>query len=908
MASEFNIAVDIDTARARSELGSFNKGLKESENQAQNLKKILSRAFQLATIGVAVREYVQLADTFTNLQNRLRTVTDGEAELTKTTEALFQIAQRTRSSFEGTADIFSRVALATKDLGRTQEETLQFTESLNQAIILSGASAQAAQAGLMQLGQALGSGVLRGEELNSVLEQLPEVADVIAKSLGVARGALRGIAEQGQITAEVVLKAFADAREELAERFAKTVPTISQSFTALRNSVIKLIGDFDTAYGPSKVLSQIILKIAENAEVVARAFGAAAIVIGVHLAREALTQAIAGFKALNLAISANPIGALVQAITIAISLIIAFGDEIVLVEGKMATLQDVAAIVWDNIANAVRTFINFFSNNIGIIFDNSSTVFNSLSDIFKDGFVRGVVRMLDNLIGFFVGFEKAVIEIFTNLPAILRDIFVRAFNSILKTMEEVVNGIIYLVNELTDAVGLGAEITMVRLGKLGEDTGATFSDLGSRIGDAFLQGINVRPVEAALDGLLAKAEEHAQKRIELIKLEEKAKKEAAEQLKRDKVDKERTSQRSAQQQAFLAALKNLKSEADLLRASNDERDRLTKLLKIEQSIKGGLTSNQRERIDGQLRINEELERQASLLEQINGATDEFKSTQQSLNLLLQQGKISVDQYNQALSQTELGSKLQDLGIAGDLGIGKDPLKEEQSLYQRRLAALQTFLQLRAITEEEALALREKYLQEHNEAVEAEEIERYKLVLNAGQKTFDALTNATKNFAGEQSAVYRAMFAVSKAFAIAETSVAIAQGIAKAAAEGWPANIPSIAQTIAQTAGLIAQISSTTVGFKTGGSFQVGGSGGADSQTVMFRASPNETVSVRTPSQQRVAERQDQPAQPIENKILNIVDPNLISEALSSAQGQKVVLNVIGRNRQQISTMLTRGRR
>src|SRR5690606_2602352 len=98
-------------------------------------------------------------------------VTTGTENLTTVTSRLFDVANRTRSSFEGTANLYARVALATKELGIGQQELLTFTERVNQAIILSGASAQEAQAGLIQLSQGLASGALRGDELRSVLEQ-----------------------------------------------------------------------------------------------------------------------------------------------------------------------------------------------------------------------------------------------------------------------------------------------------------------------------------------------------------------------------------------------------------------------------------------------------------------------------------------------------------------------------------------------------------------------------------------------------------------------------------------------------------------------------------------------------------------------------------------------------------------
>ena len=218
----------------------------------------------LAGLGVALvtREFIKFSDAATTLTNRLRVVTDTQEQLASVQGQLFAISERTRSSVESNAELFSRLAVAASELGKTQSELLQFTESLNKAIKIGGATAQEAGAGLIQLSQGLASGALRGDELRSVLEQLPVVAQVIADSLGVTRGELRKLGEDGKITAEVIFDAFKESREELDERFAKTVPTIAESFVQLSNSVIELAGAFNELTGASGLLAEGIGAVA----------------------------------------------------------------------------------------------------------------------------------------------------------------------------------------------------------------------------------------------------------------------------------------------------------------------------------------------------------------------------------------------------------------------------------------------------------------------------------------------------------------------------------------------------------------------------------------------------------------------------------------------------------------------
>lgn len=236
------------------------KTSKDSAGGVDFLKKAL------VGIGAALsaRELARILDTFTHLQNRLRAVGLEGSNLTTVYKELLGVANSTRSSFEGTVELYSRLAISSKELGVTQRELIDFTKSLNQSIILSGASAIEAQAGLIQLSQGMASGTLRGDELRSVLEQLPAVADVIAKQLGVTRGELRTMGEEGKITANTIIDAFKASREELEERFGKTIPTISQSFQVLRNNIINAVGDLDTVLNVSGRLSESILALANN--------------------------------------------------------------------------------------------------------------------------------------------------------------------------------------------------------------------------------------------------------------------------------------------------------------------------------------------------------------------------------------------------------------------------------------------------------------------------------------------------------------------------------------------------------------------------------------------------------------------------------------------------------------------
>jgi len=273
-------------------VNNFADAIEGADRKAKGLELTLKRLFAGFSLFVVAREFQQTADLATNVQNRLRLVTEGERELIAVNQELFQVAAETRTTFEGTALVFTRLAASAKELGVTNQDLVRFTELLNKTIVLSGASAEESRAAMIQLSQGLASGALRGDELRSVLEQLPAVADVIAKSLGVTRGELRLLGQEGKITAEVILEAFKQSAEDIDRSFATTVPTIGQAFTVLQTRVIESVAAFDKASGASATFARGILVVAENADVLLDAVLGLGVAIGVKLAVEHVPRAI----------------------------------------------------------------------------------------------------------------------------------------------------------------------------------------------------------------------------------------------------------------------------------------------------------------------------------------------------------------------------------------------------------------------------------------------------------------------------------------------------------------------------------------------------------------------------------------------------------------------------------------
>ncbi len=242
-------------------------GLRRISSQASDLASSIKSAigsFGATLAGVlSVREFFQAADGVTRLNNALRLATGSASEASLAYSSLFAIAQRSRVGFLELGDTYARIARATDQLGLSQQELLSITETIGNAITVSGASAGAAQAALLQLGQGLASGALRGEELNSVLEQTPRLARALADGLGVSIGKLRELGKEGKLTAEAVIGALQSQQSVLAAEVQNSVLTVGQALTQLQNAATVLVGDIDRATGSSNILAQATQQIAQ---------------------------------------------------------------------------------------------------------------------------------------------------------------------------------------------------------------------------------------------------------------------------------------------------------------------------------------------------------------------------------------------------------------------------------------------------------------------------------------------------------------------------------------------------------------------------------------------------------------------------------------------------------------------
>ena len=255
----------LDAAKAKAEAAAqANTKLSSSLDGLRAAAGATARVFAAVGVGLSAAELVKMADASTNIASRLSLVTNSASELAKVQRDLFQISQASRVSFVDLVGTYAQVARSTKDLGVSQNALLGVIKTISQAVTISGGSAQAAQAALTQLSQGFASGALRGEELNSILEQTPRLAQAIADGLGVGVGKLKELGEAGELTASKVLGALEKSAGTVAAEFGKMATTVEQSATVAGNSVLRLVGAFDKLSGATSFISGFITKLSQG--------------------------------------------------------------------------------------------------------------------------------------------------------------------------------------------------------------------------------------------------------------------------------------------------------------------------------------------------------------------------------------------------------------------------------------------------------------------------------------------------------------------------------------------------------------------------------------------------------------------------------------------------------------------
>jgi len=784
----------------------------KTESMLSGMKAALAGVVTVATI----KQIGSYADTFTSLQNLLRTTVKDTDQLAKTTNNLFTISQKTRAPLEAVTQLYQKGSIAANELGASQEELLTFTENVGLALAQQSGGAGQASGALLQLSQALGSGIVRAEEFNSILEGAFPIAQAAARGIDAAGGSvskLRQLIVDGEITSKTFFDAILSQSESLETSFQKTVPTVSQGATVLRNAAIKAFGELDQGAGITRTLATLMIGLANNFDIVARAAIAAGIAISAVFVKKGIQSAIVGVKALGAAIAANPLGAIALGITAAVSALIAFSDKITLTSDGLVTLSGFASALFNGIKKSLSGFIRGVSTTFNTITAFLGKFFGDF-DFSWESALNTVAKSMDLQIGVFKSAYSIIKNIFTQFPSVITDAFFSGLNAAIGLVEAFANTVIKILNKV------GANIKPIEFKGLDNPAKNTLKKIGNEASTIINDAFNNGPIQNLVKNAFTDARKNAL------------------------TSKPSTAISTQSNTTFdTSNVKGITPDIDVAKTASIQIQQISLAERILDSINSA---------------NSYFENEADAL--ANLLKSDFISKADATLFLANTGSVDESILGFELYKSEYQRSLEEINVLRQ----NDLLNEEQAT-RAKIAANASYLQARLSTTQQALGQLSTLASSENKKAA-----RVGKIAAISQATIDGF------------------LAVQKALASSPP----------------PFNYGLAAATGLATAQNINNIRNQPTGFRTGGSFTVGGSGGPDSQLVPIMATPGEQVSISTPNQVRRGDpNQNQNGDSRKIIVANFMSEKSMREYLDSEAFDEVYINKIEANATSVKQIL-----
>lgn len=873
--NQINIVIKEDGSRVvKRNLDDLGTSAEESSNAIETLKG----AIEGIVAAEGVRQILEMINSYQELHNQLVGVTQGQANLNAVWDKLADVAAATHSSIADNVQEFSTLTQATHDLGLSQKQVIDFQTQLNEAVKISGVNGKTGADAVNQLAKSLTTGRLEGAAFTRTLQQVPVVGDILSKSLGVTRGQLKDMADQGDLSAQQLVDAFAKAAPQLQKQFQGLTPTIGEAFDELKDQLENTVGAFSTATGAGTGFAGIIQSVTDfikeiTPEVVS--FG------------HALTDTL------------DPSTELTTGMKVFATILVVIID----------SLKLVVQLVITGVVGAFSTFGTLLGGLGAAISDWASAVASEFMAIVKA--IEAVpLALADAAHGDFAAAGKDVADAFSKPWNDGLDSEKRAADEFTSAIGDAGASIYKTYSTQYDQVITGAKNMWTQLDHIWDEgsrkvqakpvVGAVSTKKGTNVTTQY-SATEIAATTKALQQLLATYQPIAA---------------ATEKLSIDeqllvKAQKEGIITKDQESQYLQALIAHYKDILDPIGAY------MTNLQ--EEITLGGMLADQKDIENTIYQLQQKYKNTDVTL--TNQQTDAIRAKLAALQETNKQQAVTNALYSGSQSQQKLGSDRQLTGIQSLLNNPTSGFNKNDATN----ALSQQNPDLFANTTEQTQANAQKF-QTMYDLIDA--MRQKDLISEQTQSGMKAkvwsqqqasMLQTSSDFFGDLSQLQHSsnkeLAAVGKAAAIAQATIQTYN--AATGAYAAMASIPYVgpalgaaAAAAAIVAGLanIAKIESASTGFMTGGSFTVpGNTGGSDSQMVAFRATPGERVSVATPAQVRKGDGStagsagNAPPAPANNRIINVMDPGIVGDYLGTPEGEQVVVNVIRRNRDVLQT-------
>ena len=465
-------AIDVGTYQRK--IKQLNEDLKKAESAGSGFAGVIGRlkglfaGFALVSFAKGMAE---TADKMQVLDNQVRQTTAGEAEFAAVKGRLLQVANQTRADLSATTELYVKSSRALKDYGYSQEEVLKFTEATNNAMTIGGVAAEQQSAALLQLSQALGSGVLQGDEFKSIAEAAPILLDTIAEYMGKSRAEIKKLGSEGKLTADVIFQAISGSAEKFAEQAAKMPMTMGNALQIFRNNWQSLVGDMMNGTG---IMSRVAAVIAFVANHLKELVGAA-VLVGIAMLVQSfggLTIAVGGLsgavQGLWTLMAANP---LVAATALVVGLLAATGNlgEAMDVLGSIASdVFDLIRTGYEGLGGLIEAVYNDITSAGSDSADGQTAAFGGFFSDTGEGFT-GLLEKIGKVFDAFGAIIRAAvvwaIESFGDLWAAIQNGAAAAAKAAISSIENLVNSTIKGINRVIE---LANKVPGIGIGTVGE--------------------------------------------------------------------------------------------------------------------------------------------------------------------------------------------------------------------------------------------------------------------------------------------------------------------------------------------------------------------------------------------------------------------------------------------------------
>lgn len=366
-----------------------------------------------------LQKLVSLSDSMTQTTARLNLMNDGLQSTEELQNKIFASAQRSRTAFSTTADVVAKLGQRAGDAFKSNDETIAFAENLNKMFVIAGASQQEISSAYLQLTQALGSGVLRGEELNAVFEAAPNVIQSIADYLNVPIGKIRGMASDGEITASIVKNAMLSATDQVNAQFATMPVTFSQAWQGIQNDLLM------TFQPLINTIAKGAMWIHENWSTIepifwglAAAVTAYAFALGIQTVATWIANGAA--KAFFTTLLTNPLFWIALVIGVVVAAIYKWVQSVGGIKIAWLIAMNAIKTAWDWACIGIMTGINWVMNRFNLFQLGFLAISFKIQD-YMGNMKAGVLMILQNLVNGAIDIINDFIGVINNLPGVSID-------------------------------------------------------------------------------------------------------------------------------------------------------------------------------------------------------------------------------------------------------------------------------------------------------------------------------------------------------------------------------------------------------------------------------------------------------------------------------------------------------